>query len=264
MVDYSNYKLIKVERDGKILNVIFNRPEAMNSVNREFHAELANIFADVQKDDDANVIVLTGAGKAFSAGGDIKGMDETGGHRNLRKTLWEGKKIINDILDLHKPIIAKVNGHAIGLGATIALFCDVIFAADHAKFGDPHVKVGIVAGDGGAIIWPALIGMCRAKEYLMTGDLISAKDAERMGLINRAVPADKLDATVKEFASRLAYGPIQAIEYTKVSVNKTLKAMTNLIIDTSIAYEGHTFYTDDHKEAMKAFIEKREPKFTGN
>lgn len=264
-MDYSKYECIKVERDGKILNVIFNRPEALNAVNQQFHTELSSIFAELQRDDEVNVVVLTGAGKAFSAGGDIKWMQETsksGGM--LKSTLWEGKKIINDLLELEKPIIAKLNGHAIGLGATLALFCDVIIASENARIGDPHVRVGIVAGDGGAVIWPVLIGMCRAKEFLMTGDLIGAKDAERIGLINRAVPADKLDQTVKDFAGRLAYGPIVAIQSTKVSVNKTLKAITNLVLDTSLALEGHSFNTDDHREAVKAFVEKREPKFVGH
>lgn len=263
-MDYSEYECMKFERDGKILNVIFNRPNALNAVNQKFHTELSSIFADLQRDADANVIVLTGAGKAFSVGGDIKEMQETAGTPvNSPASLWEAKKIINDLLELQKPLIAKVNGHAIGLGATIALFCDLIIASENAKLGDPHVKVGIVAGDGGAVIWPALIGICRAKEFLMTGDLIGAKDAERIGLINRAVPPDRLDQTVKELASRLAYGPALAIQWTKASVNKTLKALTNLILDATLALEILSFNTEDHQEAAKAFIEKREPKFVG-
>lgn len=263
MVDYSRYECIQVEHRDKILTLTLNRPQALNAVNSKLHTELAQIFADVQWDEEANVVVLTGAGRAFSAGGDIKWMEEMAKPATLQTVLWEGKKIINDLLELEKPIIAKVNGAATGLGATIALFCDIIISSTEGKFADPHVKVGVGAGDGGAVIWPLLIGVCKAKELLMTGDLIGAEEAERIGLINRVVPPDKLDETVQQMATRLANGAIRAIRATKVSVNKLLKANANLILDASLALEGHCFNTEDHREAVRAFIEKRQPRFTG-
>jgi enoyl-CoA hydratase len=176
----------------------------------------------------------------------------------------EGKKIIFGLLDLEKPIIAKVRGPAIGLGCTIALFCDVIFAADTARFADPHVKVGVVAGDGGAVIWPQLVGYARAKEYLMTGDPLTANEAERIGLINHVVPETELDARVDAFAKKLAAGAPQAIKYTKVSVNLGLKQLAHTILDASMAYEMVTFTTKDHREAVASFLEKRKPHFTGS
>jgi enoyl-CoA hydratase len=139
----------------------------------------------------------------------------------------------------------------------------VIFAAENAKIGDPHVKVGVVAGDGGAVIWPWLVGAARAKEFLMTGDLLTAQEAERIGLINHVVAPERLMATVMEFAARLANGPTKAIRWTKASVNKILRDTANLVLDTSLALEKHCFATADHKEAIRAFVEKREPKFTG-
>jgi enoyl-CoA hydratase len=154
-----------------------------------------------------------------------------------------------------------VRGPAVGLGCTISLFCDVIFASETAKFADPHVRVGLVAGDGGAVIWPQLVGYARAKEYLMTGDPIGAVDAERIGLINHVVPDGELDARVAAFAKRLADGPLDAIKYTKVSTNLGLKQLAHSILDTSLAYEMLTFDTHDHKEAVDSFLNKRKPHF---
>jgi enoyl-CoA hydratase len=156
-----------------------------------------------------------------------------------------------------------VNGAAIGLGATLALFCDIIFAANHAKIADPHVKVGFVAGDGGAVIWPQLIGYARAKEYLLTGDALTGAQAAQIGLINHAVPAEDLDKAVDEFAQRLAAGASRAIQWTKLSVNIGLKALATSILDASIAYEALSNLTKDHQEAVNAFREKRPPRFTG-
>jgi len=258
--NYVKYRHMKAERHDKVLKLSFNRPESLNAVNSELHGELAEIFADVARDSGAYAVLLTGEGRAFSAGGDIKGMQET--DRDWRNTTWEAKKIINDLLDLEQPIIAAVNGAAVGLGATIALFCDVIFASDRAKIGDPHVKVGITAGDGGAVIWPLLCGVARAKEMLMTGDLLSADEAYRLGLVNHVIPHEELMNTAMAFAQRLANGPAYAIRSTKISVNKMIRSVVNLILDTSLALEGHSFSTADHQEAVKAFIEKREPRFT--
>ena len=262
MVDYSKYECIKVDRDGPILTITINRPE-MNPVNAQLHNELSHVFADANMDEEAKVVVLTGAGKAFCAGGDIKWMEEMQKPGAFRSIMGEGKKIVMDLIDLEKPLIAKLNGHAIGLGATMALLCDIIIASEKAKIGDPHVQVGLVAGDGGAVIWPFLIGMCRAKEFLFTGDLIDAPEAARIGLINRAVPPEKLDEEVNEMATRLAEGALVAINYTKISVNKTLRFIADLIMDTSLSLEGHSVATEDHLEGVRAFIEKRKPQFKG-
>jgi enoyl-CoA hydratase len=263
-MDYSRYKTILAERRGRILTLSLNRPDALNAVNHVMHEELATIFADVQLDDACDVCVLTGAGRAFSAGGDIAEMQaafERGGE--VFVTLVDAKRIVFSLLDLEKPIIARVNGHAMGLGATIALFCDVVFMAKGARIGDPHVKAGVVAGDGGAVIWPQLVGYARAKEYLMTGDPLTAEEAERIGLVNHAVEPAELDARVYGYAEKLANGPTKAIKWTKVSANIGLKQLAHAIMDTSLAYEWITFKTEDHKEAARAFLERRQPKFTG-
>ncbi len=267
-MDYSKYRAFRIEKEGHLAIVTLDRAEFRNSINHEVHEDLRTLFVDLADDDDVRAILLTGAGDVFSVGGDVKGMkdrpagdvnrDEHGvlGPRNARR-------IVYNLLDCEKPIICAVNGHAVGLGATIALLCDVIVMAEDAKVSDPHVKVGLVAGDGGAAIWPLLIGPARAKEYLMRGMAATGKEAERIGLVNYAVPRDEVYAKAHEIAKELAEGATWAIRWTKLSVNKWLKEQVNLILDTSMALEIATFRTEDHKEAVRAFIEKRKPDFKG-
>lgn len=261
---YQDYKTLTIATTSRIATVTMNRPEKLNAVDEKMHEELSRIFIDLNNDPDIDIVVLTGAGRAFSSGGDIEWMqamiDEPA---RFEKTAREGKQIVFSILDCEKPIIAKVNGHATGLGATIALFCDVIFASEKARIGDPHVSVGFVAGDGGAVIWPQLIGYARAKEFLMTGDLMPATEAARIGLINRALPPEELDKYTDEFAARLAAGAMKAIKWTKVSVNIGLKQLAHSIMDASLSYEAQSNVTADHAEAVAAFREGRKPKFTG-
>jgi enoyl-CoA hydratase len=267
-MDYSRYTQLKIEKQDGIAVVTLNRPEVLNVVNAKMHIELMNILEDLNQDNEVRAAVLTGAGRAFSAGGDTEWFKEavSGGVESTIKYMkWrmmkEARKIVNNLLDLEAPIIAAVNGHCLGLGATIALLCDVIIASDKAKFGDPHVKMGIVAGDGGAVIWPLLVGVAKAKEMLMTGDIIDAQEAERWGLINKVVPETELIPTAMALAKRLADGPTLAIQWTKMAINKLIKERVNLILDTSLAWEEYTFLSEDHKEAVRAFTEKREPKF---
>jgi enoyl-CoA hydratase len=264
-MDYSRYELIKVEKEDKVAIFTLNRPEALNAVNPQLHTELEDIFGDVGRDGDVNAIVLTGAGRAFCSGGDVKGMDARQFNDPLRsrEPLSYAKRLITNLVNVEQPIIAAVNGHAVGLGATLALFCDVIISSENAKFGDPHVRVGLVAGDGGAVIWPLLCGLVKAKEYLMTGDLISAAEAERIGLINHVVPQDDVMPKAMELAHSLANGPTKAIRWTKMACNKRLRDEVNLVLDASLAAETISMLSEDHKEAARAFTEKRQPKFKG-
>jgi enoyl-CoA hydratase len=228
------------------------------------HEELSRIFYDIAIDHDAHIVVFTGAGRAFSAGGDFDWFQTMiDDRRAWERCRIEAKRIIFGLLDLEKPVIAKVNGPAYGLGATMALFCDVIFMAKSAKIADPHVSVGLVAGDGGAVIWPQLIGYARAKEYLMTGDAITADDAARMGLVNHAVADEELDEAVTSFARKLSRGALDSIKYTKVAVNIGLHQLAHSILDASLAYESLTNFSKDHQEAVTAFKAKRRPQFTG-
>ncbi len=262
-MDYSGYKHTSIARRGRILTLMLNRPP-MNPIHYELHEELSRIFYDVQVDHECDVVILTGAGDVFSAGGDIPMMQRRIDDPELfnRKNL-EMKKMIFGLLDLEKPVIARINGDCIGLGATLALLCDILIAVDDARMGDPHVRMGYVAGDGGAVIWPQLVGFARAKEYLLTGDLLTTKEAERIGLINHAVRRDELDARVNALADKLANGATKAIKWTKACINIPLRQLAHSIMDASLAYEALTNIGADHQEAVTAFQEKRKPKFTG-
>jgi enoyl-CoA hydratase len=262
-VDYSGYKHLVIRRRDRVLTITLDRPP-MNPIHFDLHHELSRIWYDVQVDHESDVVIFTGSGETFSAGGDIPMMQRRIDDPELfnRKNL-EMKKMIFGLLDLEKPVIARVNGDCIGLGATLALLCDIIIAVDGARFGDPHVKMGYVAGDGGAVIWPQLVGFARAKEYLLTGDMLDAKEAERIGLINHVVPRAELDAKVDALADKLARGSTKAIKWTKTCVNIPLRQLAHSIMDASLAYEAITNMGADHQEAVTAFQEKREPKFTG-
>jgi enoyl-CoA hydratase len=260
MTSLSDLKLIHAEHRGRVLVLTMDHPP-VNAVNGALHEELAEVFRLADADKDSDVVVLTGAGRAFSGGGDLREMKECTETGVMKLDRTHAKQIIFSMLDMEKPIIARVNGHAHGLGATLALFCDVIFMSTQATIADPHVKAGVVAGDGGAVIWPQLIGYARAKEYLMTGKAITAANAASMGLVNHAVEPDLLDEAVYGFAQELVEGSQDAIRWTKVSTNIGLKQLAHSIMDASLAYEWLTFKAPDHAEAVSAFLERRKPQF---
>ncbi|MCW2271761.1 putative enoyl-CoA hydratase echA8 [compost metagenome] len=256
------YRFIKFDLDRGVLTLRLNRPEAMNAINAGLHEELSRVFADVAADPEVHAVVLTGEGRGFCGGGDLawfRDIDQQG----LDQLFREARKIVIDMLELPQPIIAAVNGHAAGLGATLALFCDMIYVAESAKIADPHVRIGVAAGDGGSAIWPLLVGPARAKQYLFTGDSLSATEAERIGLVNQVVAGDETLAVATAMARRMADGPRLAIKASKASVNKILRDTVNLVLDTSLALEKENFSSADHKEAIKAFEEKRAPVFRG-
>jgi enoyl-CoA hydratase/carnithine racemase len=239
----------------------------LNALTRDLLGELTTALDEVAADRGIRALVLTGAGRAFCAGGDIStmgGEGDSGPRPAAQISMSRGpRRLILNMLEVEVPIVVAMNGDAVGLGATLALFGDVIIAAEQARIGDLHVRMGLVAGDGGAVIWPLLLGVHRAKEYLMTGDLIPAPEAERIGLINHVVPLDELPAKARELAERLAAGPTWAVRWTKASINKVLRERMNLILDASLAYEALTLTTADHQEAARAFMEKRKPDFQG-
>ena len=263
-MNYDDYKALRIEQDGSILTITVNRPEAKNAINHDLHREFSLIFDDVDRDESVDVVILAGSGGAFCAGGDLKWLLTLHGDPVATSAgIRQDRKIQNSLLDLEKPIIAKVDGPAIGLGCSLALYCDFVYASHHSVFADPHVSVGLVAGDGGAVMWPQLIGYARARRYLLTGDAISAPDAAAMGLITEAVPADALDETVAKMAKRLAKGATHSIKWTKASINAGLKVTANAVIDRAAAYENVTQLLDDHRIALEAFQNKEKPKFTG-
>jgi enoyl-CoA hydratase len=256
------FETIALARSGRLLTITLNRPDTLNAIDDQMHDDLVDVLAFVVGDEHSDVIVLTGAGCAFSAGGDFAHLAHMAAHPEaFDRDATRAKRIVFSILDLEKPLICRLNGHATGLGATLALLCDVVFAADNAKIGDPHVTVGLVAGDGGAIVWPDRIGFARAKEYLMTGELVPARKAEELGLINHCVQAAELDGAVGAFCQRLLDGSTNAIRWTKVLVNLELKRRAHALMDTGIAYEALTIRSADFREAVDALRDKRPPAF---
>lgn len=265
---YSRFSTIEVTQDGRLLRVVLNRPESLNAIGGGLHEELEELWPLIRRDDSVGAVLLTGAGRAFCSGGDVKGMAGSSAQpRNGAQTvgaLIQGAKIlVSGMLDVEQPIVCAVQGYAMGLGATIALCADVTIAADDAVFADTHAAIGLVAGDGGAVIWPLLLPINTAKYYLMTGDRITGTEAARLGLVLRSVPANDLAAEAEQVARRLADGPSLAIRWTKYSVNKILRERLNLVFDTSLLLEGATLLSDDHREATAAFVEKRPPSYTG-
>jgi enoyl-CoA hydratase len=264
MSDYSRFEKVLAHQDGRLLTLTFNRPDNMNAIDGSIHEDLDALIALIRRDESVGAVLLRGEGRAFCAGGDIKMMSAATPTAVERvDSILGSKELLYSMLAIEQPIIAAVQGFALGLGATIALFCDIVLAAEDAYFADTHVNVGLVAGDGGAVLWPLLLPFGQAKYHLLTGDRITGADAARMGMIHKAVPADQLLDEATAVARRLADGPTLALKWTKKAVNQVLRERLDLILEIGLALEGATFLSDDFKEASSAFIEKRKPTFTG-
>ena len=264
MLEQSNYETILIDdRDHGVVLATLNRPERLNAVDRRMHYEMARLTRDAAADDSLKVLVITGAGRGCCSGGDFGGGLDAEAPADAPPMMQEAIQIVENLLDCPKPVLSAVNGYAMGLGANFALLCDVVVASKSAVFADTHVKLGIGAGDGGQVIWPLLMGVNRAKYYLMTGDRVTASEAERLGLVNFVVePEDLLDRTL-EIAERLARGPSMAIAASKVPLNRWIKPMVQEIMPLSLAMEDACFGSEAAVEAGRAFVEKREPVFAG-
>ncbi|MCY4214273.1 MAG: enoyl-CoA hydratase-related protein [Gammaproteobacteria bacterium] len=270
--DYSAYRALGLHKDQGIMTITLSNPGRRNAVTSQQSEELTRIWDDVWLDPEVSVIVLTGANQDFCSGADLASLSERVSKSEPTQSQSRSpvnfvsrlaKKHLHGILDCEKPTIAKVRGVAYGVGVTIALACDLVYAAPGARFCDSHVKAGMVAGDGGVLIWPLLVGMHRAKEYLMTGEPVEAEVAERIGLINACVPDDSLDSHVLAVAERLRDLPPHAVNYTKVALNTAMKQMAGAAFEMSLGYEMYSMGMDDFREATTAFVEKRKGKFLG-
>lgn len=266
MSKYAHYHDLHVQVQDRVARVTLNRPQARNAINQRLIRELRTIWDDLADDHDVNVVLVTGSGDFFSVGGDVKAMSERPGGDVLEEGEVHdpmiSRRLVNRLLELDKPIVCAINGDCIGLAATIALLCDVTVMAEDARIGDTHVsRVGLVAGDGGTVIWPLLVGVNKAKEFLMRGTLLKGPEAERIGLVNHVAPRAEVLERAQAIATELAQGPTWAIRWTKLSVNQVLKQRVNLMLEASMALEQVTFETADHKEATLSFKEKRKPTF---
>ena len=265
-LDYDRYRdNLRIDTQDGIMTLALHNPDKLNANTDEMHWALSRIWDDIDADTDVSVVIFTGSGdRAFSAGGDPGKMKENILHpEHWVNTVREAKRIIFGMLACDKPIIARLNGHAVGFGSTLALAADLIVGVEGAKFGDPHCSSGLVCGDGGALLWPQQIGYALAKEFLYTGRLVTMEEAARMGLINYAVPREELDAKVNELAQAISRGAGRAIQMTKNVMNIPLRQAAVSSMDLGMANELMSSQTEDHMEATNAFIEKRTPRFSG-
>lgn len=255
-----------VEVSDRVARVTINRPDSRNAIDSALHTALSRVFIDLGERRDIDVIVLTGAGeKAFCAGGDIQWMkDAVRDPDNFEIVTWEAKRIVYSMLDCEIPIIGRINGDAVGLGCTLALLCDITVMDAKARIGDPHVRVGLNAADGGGFLLPAMIGYGKARELMLTGDLLDAAEAKAIGLIGNIAPTDKLDTRVDELVARLRNGATKAIRWTKAGYTIPLRQAAHGHMDAGTAYEMLANLTRDHSEAIDAFENRRKPVFTGH
>lgn len=262
-------------RIGRVATITLNRPDRLNAFSVSMIEGWLEALQQFRRDPDLNVLVLTGAGRAFSAGGDVKMMaagkgflagqnEEAATPAGIKEGLWGLVQQIPLALEtIDKPVIAAVNGDAMGAGCDMALACDLRFASDRARFSESYIRVGIIPGDGGAYFLPRLVGLPRALELMWTGRMVDAREAERIGLVNRVVAHDDLLPATMEFAEQLARGPQLAIRMTKRAVYQGLSSTLQASLDTVSSHMAVVIHTDDHREGVRAVVERRAPSFRG-
>ena len=254
------YQYIIVEKEENIAIITMNRPEKLNALNLELQEEMKHALDTLYMDDEVKVIILTGAGRAFSAGGDIGTMKEA--HQLdpllLRQALYQStSEVTNRIWNYEKPIIAAVNGVAAGGACNWALACDFVIASENARFGEVFIHVGLVPDGGGSWLLPRLVGLQRAKEIIMMGKMVPAEEAERIGMVNRVVPEKDLMSTAKEYARILASLPPRTLGAAKKTINKAMTTSLSEAMDYEMTMQAICFQTDAHRERVKAFLEKK-------
>src|SRR5579884_3032411 len=259
---YDDYQqLTFTRRDDGVLLITLDRPEVYNAADETMHAELARVWRDVSADPDTRVAVVTGAGRAFSAGGDLAMVERMAGdYDRVTHMLAEMSDLVYNLLDCAKPVVSAINGVAVGAGLVVAVLADISICAEDARLGDGHVKLGVAAGDHAAIVWPLLVGMAKARYYLMTGEMLTGVEAERIGMVTKALPRDRVLEEALRVAQTLALGSQLAIRWTKRALNNWLKA-AGPIFDQSAAYEMLCFMGPDVVEGAAALREKRPPRF---
>jgi enoyl-CoA hydratase len=262
---YARYTRLAIERPHpRVLRVSMNRPEKYNAADAEMHANMAEIWRDIDADPSVNAVLLTGAGKAFSAGGDLEMIEEMRQDFDTRARVWrEARDMVYNVINCRKPIVSAINGVAVGAGLVLAILADVSIAAKSARLIDGHTKLGVAAGDHAAIIWPLLCGMAKAKYHLLLCEPLTGEEAERIGLVSLSVPDEELQDRALQIAVRLAEGAQGAIRWTKYALNNWLRT-AGPIFDTSLALEFLGFSGPELPEGVAALREKRSPIFPGD
>jgi enoyl-CoA hydratase len=261
-MNYADFKHLTFEsKPNGVLLVTINRPEVLNAANARLHWEFTQIWPVVDADPKTRAVVVTGAGKAFSAGGDLSLVEDMAGNPDaLTRTMREASDLVYNMINLDKPVVSAINGVAVGAGLVVGLLADVSIIAETARFTDGHTRLGVAAGDHAAIIWPLLCGMAKAKYYLLTADFIDGREAERIGLVTMCLPPDQVLPKALDVADRLARGSQISIQWTKRALNNWLR-QAGPIFDQSLALEMLSFSYPDVREGVKAIREKRAPVF---
>lgn len=264
--DYDRYDRLRVELDGAVLRLTLDRPEKRNIIDDPVNMQISDAFQDATFDDRVRCVVLAGAGTSFCGGGDFAQMKRKVEDPGLFfKGIWISRRLVHNVLDCPKPTIAKLHGHAIGLGATLPLLCDFVVAVDDTTIADPHVNIGLVAGDGGSLIWPQMMGYAKARKFLMLGEPITGKEAAELGLIADSAPSfEGMTAIADRWTEKLATSASQSIYGTKMTINQPLRQLAQAALDTGMGYEGLSNISNDHAEAIDAIATKRKPTFTGD
>jgi enoyl-CoA hydratase len=257
--DYSSLRFEPLEHG--VLLITIDRPEKLNATDERLHSELAGVWREVARDPDAKAVVVTGAGRAFSAGGDLEMVERmSGDYRRVAAMAGEAAELVLSMIDCEIPIVSAINGTAVGAGLAVALMADISVIGESVRLTDGHIRLGVGAGDHAVVLWPLLCGMAKAKYYLLTADFIDGPEAERIGLVSRCVPDERVLDEALEIARRIAAGPGQAARWTKRTLNHWLRVAVPAF-DASVAYEMLSFMGQDVHEGASALRERREPRF---
>jgi enoyl-CoA hydratase len=249
------------QHDDGVLVVVINKPEVLNATDASLHRQLADVWREVSRDPEVRVAIITGAGRAFSAGGDLAMIeDAVGDFAGAAMLMREARDLVQGVADCEKPIISAINGVAVGAGLVVGLMADISIMSESARFTDGHLRLGVAAGDHAAMLWPLLCGLARARYYLLTSDFIDGREAERIGLVSRCVPAGELMDEALRVARKLADGPQMAARWTKKALNGWLE-LAGPIFEASLGYEMLCFLGDEAAEGVRALREKRSPDF---
>jgi len=257
-MDDTDFQHLRLEhRPHGVLLITINRPERLNATDERLHSELAGLWRHVSDDPETRVAVITGAGRAFSAGGDLEMVERMAGdYGRVAAMAREASDLVLGMVDCDKPIISAINGTAVGAGLAVALMADISVISRDARLTDGHLRLGVAAGDHAAILWPLLCGMAKAKYYLLTADFIDGAEAERIGLVSRCVEREEVLDTALGIAERIATGPQHAARFTKRTLNHWLRAAIPAF-DASVAYEMLTFLGEDVGEGIAALSSRR-------
>jgi 2-(1,2-epoxy-1,2-dihydrophenyl)acetyl-CoA isomerase len=257
------FQNILVDRADSIGTVTLNRPQARNAIDFIMRNELVSALDELEADAGVRVVILTGAGGHFSAGGDVKTMGKRHTAAEGRTRVETINRFITRLFHYPKPTLAMVDGFAVGAGCNVALACDLVVASDRARFGQVFAKIGLVPDGGGTWLLPRLVGLAKAKELVFSADIIDSAEALRIGLVNRVVPASELEVATRELAARIAAGPPGALSLAKALLNRSESNDLAGALELEALAQGHAITSEDHAEGVKAFLEKRPPKFTG-